>query len=69
MTIGIITVDGWAGRTRTAVEVLGLTKSGKKYRIRAIVRTKLGGRDRWLEPGQETTINRSVVTDIREAKP
>lgn len=42
-------LDGWAGRISTTVSVVEVERG--RVRIRAIVRTKLAGRARWLEAG------------------
>lgn len=41
--------QGWAGRRKQAVVVVGETP--KRYRIRGHVRVRLAGPQRWLEPG------------------
>ena len=62
-------LQGWAGLTWQQVELIGETP--KKFRIRAIQRTKLGGRCRWIDPGETTlvpkhAIRRSVERDTTE---
>ncbi len=52
-------VAGWGGTTVTEVLTVGTTP--RRFRIRAITRTKLAGRDRWLEPGQEALVPLSAV--------
>lgn len=54
-----LVLNGWAGLTTTRVITVGSTPT--KFRIRALTRTKLGGRNRWLEPGQEALVPRSAV--------
>ena len=56
---GTLWLNGWAGVTSQEIEIVGETPT--KLRIRAIKRTKLGGRDRWLEAGKETTVPKSAV--------
>lgn len=48
MTTGSLVLDGWAGRSRTVVEVVGETPH--RLRTRAIEPTRLAGRERWLLP-------------------
>ena len=55
----LLLLDGWEGRTETPVEVIAETP--KRYRIRAIERTRLAGRYRWLMPGEETLVPRTAV--------
>ena len=57
---GYIQLDGWGGRTESAVIVIGETP--KRYRIRAIGRTKLAGRGRYLDAGQTTLVPKRAVT-------
>jgi hypothetical protein len=54
-----IAVTGWGGTLATTVLVVGETP--QKYRIRAIERTRLAGRNRWLDAGQETLVPKRVV--------
>lgn len=61
MIKGTLVLDGWDGRSYTEVEVIGQTP--KRLRIRAIKRTKLAGRDRWLEPGQIALVPTYAVRD------
>lgn len=56
---GLLLLEGWEGRTETPVEVVGCTK--KKYRIRAITRTRLAGRYRWLAAGETTLVPKHAV--------
>lgn len=55
-----IQLDGWGGRTETAVLVIGETP--KRYRIKAVMRTKLAGRDRYLNAGDTTLVPKRAVT-------
>lgn len=58
---GTLAVDGWCGRSLTRVEVIGQTK--KRLRIRAIERTPMAGRDRWLEKGEVALVPTYAVRD------
>jgi hypothetical protein len=59
---GLLVLEGWAGRTKTPVEIIGMTP--KRYRIRAVMRTRLGGRHRWLDPGDTALVPRHAVSDV-----
>ena len=52
---------GWLviGPRKTRVQILGRVKT--LIRIRALERTRLAGRDRWLAPGEETSVVRHVL--------
>lgn len=54
-----LVLQGWHGTTSTPVLTVGITP--KRFRIRAVQRTKLAGRNRWLEPGQETLVPKTAV--------
>lgn len=54
-----LVISGWHGSTATRVITVGQTP--RRFRIRAITRTRLAGRGRWLEPGQETLVPTSAV--------
>lgn len=54
---GYLMLDGWAGRHDYAVLVIGETP--KKYRIRAVIETKL--RRRWLSVGDEALVPKDAV--------
>lgn len=43
-----LVISGWHGSSSTRVVLVGTTP--KRARIRAITRTRLQGRNRWLEP-------------------
>jgi hypothetical protein len=58
---GELALSGYGGNTRTRVEIIGQTP--KRLRIRAITRTKLGGRNRWLEPGESALVPTYAVRD------
>jgi hypothetical protein len=51
---GYIHLDGWAGRSQQLV--MYVRDTPKRIRIRAINRTRLAGRGRWLDPGEEALI-------------
>jgi hypothetical protein len=57
--IGLLILQGWAGRRETRVEIVGETPT--RYRIRAITRTRRAGRSRWLEPGAVALVPKSAV--------
>jgi hypothetical protein len=59
--IGHLQLDSFAGRSSTRVDVIGVTAT--RYRIRAITRTKLAGRARWLNPGDVALVPHSAVRD------
>lgn len=54
-------LDGWEGRTRQTVCVVGETPT--RYRIRAIDRTRLAG-PRWLDPGATALVPKYAITFI-----
>lgn len=56
---GLLCTDGYEGRTETRVEIIGETP--KRYRIKAVRRTKLAGRDRWLEPGDDVLVPKAAI--------
>lgn len=53
-------VATYGGNLCQRVEVIGMTP--KKYRIRAIERTRLGGRCRWIYAGETALVPKSAVT-------
>lgn len=55
----LLVIAGWHGTTATPVLTVGMTP--KRFRIRAITRTRLAGRGRWLNPGEEALVPRSAV--------
>lgn len=55
---GYLLMDGWAGRTEQAVMVIGETP--KKFRIKAVMRTKLGGA-RWIYTGETALVPKHAV--------
>ena len=62
-------LDGYAGRTRQAVTVVGETP--KKYRITTAEDSllRLGGRRRFIAPGETALVPRRAVTARREETP
>lgn len=59
VTSGFLLTDGWGGRTETLIEIVGETP--KRYRIKAIACTKVGGRYRWLEPVETRLAPKTAV--------
>lgn len=62
-----LVITGWHGATSTLVLSVGRTP--RRVRIRAITRTRLAGRGRWLDPGQETLVPLSAVRYGEWSKP
>ncbi len=60
-------LSGWHGTSSTLVVTIGSTP--KRFRIRAITRTRLAGRNRWLEPGQEALVPKTAVRHGWWSKP
>lgn len=58
---GLLMLDGWIGRTDTPVLIVGETP--KKFRITPPTekRVKLGGRSRWLYPGETALVPKHAV--------
>lgn len=54
-----LTISGWHGATSSTVILVRDTR--RRALVRAICRTKLGGRGRWLEAGAEAWVPRSAV--------
>ena len=52
-------LEGWAGNTEQACLVIGETP--KRYRIKAIARTKLGGRCRWIYAGETALVPKQAI--------
>lgn len=57
---GLLHLDGYAGRTTQAVLVIGETPL--RYRIRALAKTRLGGRNRWIDRGAIALIPKRAIT-------
>lgn len=62
-----LVLDSWAGRSETPVEIIGQTP--KRFRIRAITRTRLAGRDRWLKAGEVALVPICALRDKRPDPP
>lgn len=62
-----LVIVGWHGSSATRVITVGMT--AKKFRIRAIERTRLAGRGRWLEPGEEALVPKTAVRHGEWSKP
>jgi hypothetical protein len=62
-----LVLAGWGGTSRTLVLTVGSTP--KRFRIRALTRTKLAGRCRWLEPGEEALVPKHAVRHGEWSKP
>lgn len=58
---GVLMLDGWAGRSDWPVVIVGETP--KRYRITpdGDKPVKLGGRSRWLQPGQTALVPKHAV--------
>jgi len=54
-----LVIQGWHGVTATRVITVGETP--KHFRIRAITRTRLSGRHRYLQPGEEALVPKYAV--------
>jgi hypothetical protein len=52
-------VSTYGGYTETPIRIVGETRC--RYRIQAIERTKIAGRDRWLSPGATTLVPKHAV--------
>jgi hypothetical protein len=54
-----LVLDGWGGRFNEPVFVVDSTP--KRYRIIALTRVRLGGRNRWLEVGRTVLVPKTAV--------
>ena len=61
MITGFLAMSGRLVQTKTKVEIVGVTE--KRYRIKAITRTKLAGKYRWLEIGKTALVPKHAVRD------
>ena len=52
-------LNSYAGRSEQAVLVIGETP--KKYRIKAVMRTKIGGRNLWLYAGESALVPKTAI--------
>lgn len=59
-------LNGWAGLTWTPCLVVGETP--KRYRIKAIQRMKLSGRDRWIEAGETALVPKTALRRTTQEK-
>lgn len=59
---GMLHLDDWSGRSAQRVLIVGRTPY--RFRIRALTRTRLAGRGRYLEPGAEATAPITAITLI-----
>lgn len=57
---GLLLLSGWHGSSAHPVIIVGMTP--KRFRIRAITRTRLAGRGRYLEAGEEALVPLTAVT-------
>lgn len=55
----LLCLQGWDGYSETPVVVVGATPT--KFRIRALDRTKLGGRSRWLYRGETALVPKHAI--------
>jgi len=55
----VLVTNSYAGRVETPVKVV--CETPKKVRIRAVTETKIGGRNRWLAPGEVALVPKSAV--------
>lgn len=55
-----LNLNSWAGHSCKPIFVIAETP--KRYRIEAIERTKLAGRDRWIERGQTALVPKYAVS-------
>lgn len=62
-TLAELVLDGWAGRTATTVEVVRSTP--KRSLIRALTRTALGGRHRWIEADVVAVVPNTALRNLR----
>jgi hypothetical protein len=59
---GYIVTQSYAGRSEQAVLVIGETP--KRYRIKAVMRTRMPGRYRWLEAGETALVPKRALSFI-----
>lgn len=62
-----LVLTGWHGSSATKVITVGETP--KRFRIQAIERTRLAGRGRYLEPGQEALVPKHALRHGEWSKP
>ncbi len=63
----LLVLQGWHGVSTQWVIVVGITPA--RFRIRAITRTRLAGRNRWLSAGSSALVPRSAVRTEAGAPP
>ena len=59
---GLLWLDGWHGRTSKRVRIV--SETSERYRIKAITRTKLAGRNRYLHPGETALVPKYAVDEV-----
>lgn len=52
-------LEGWHGNSEQAVQVIGETP--KRYRIKAVARTRLAGRCRFIQAGEIALVPKHAV--------
>lgn len=57
----LLVLSSWGGVTTHPVVVVAETP--KRFRIRAISLTRLGGRDRWLDEGETALVPKSAIRE------
>lgn len=57
--LGILTISGWHGSTAYHVALVGTTST--KYRVEAFTRTRLQGRNRWLDAGSRALVPKTAI--------
>lgn len=62
-----LVLQGWHGVSSQLVVTVGETP--KRFRIMALVRTRLAGRGRWLEPGKTALVPKTAVRHGEHSKP
>ncbi|MBV8357448.1 MAG: hypothetical protein JO189_05865 [Deltaproteobacteria bacterium] len=60
----VIRINSWAGYFEQSAEIVGETST--KWRVRSNQTIRLGGRNRWLEPGETVLVPKSAVKIIEE---
>ena len=55
----LLCTQGFEGYRETEVEVIGET--AQKFRIKALIGTKLGGRSRWLNKGETALVPKRAI--------
>ena len=58
-TYGFVLLQSYAGLTKHRVQIVGMT--AKNYRVRALKRTRLSGRGRYIEAGAEALVPKHAV--------